>query len=383
MCAVPRGLLACMLLAAIGGTPEAAAQWRLDGYAKDLALVSRSVVDDDAYFLNLGRLRLQGSASRGTLHAEAWWDTEWLAGSWFSAPEAALGRQLASSGTSGRPFADLDWTISDGPRHTLDQRLFRATVAWSTPRAVVTVGRQRVAWGTGFVWTPTDVLHPLEPAAIERDEKRGVDAIQIVLPDGSFGAAELVFAPGRSAGAHRFAGRVRGHVGEYDVTAMGGRFGREWVVGGDFAGYVGTAGFRGEAAVTRTASGRWTLRATANVDHMPAESVYGFIELHFNGPGEHDVAQYEWGAMAQGDLVNVGRWYAASAIAWTVTPLVSVSGYVVHNLGDGSSLLGPIVTWSAAENLDASAGYYLFRGGRTTEYGAAHDAAFLTLQYFF
>lgn len=383
MCAATRIPFSFLLLTVVAGTPQAHAQWRLDGYIKDLAITSRSVIDDERYLLNLGRFRLQGSASRGPVHAEAWLDTEWLAGSWFSTPEAVFGATMASRGLTEKPFADLDWRITDGPRHTLDQRLFRATVAWDTPRATVTIGRQRVAWGTGFVWTPTDVLHPLEPAAIERDEKRGVDAIQVVLPDGSFGAAELVFAPGGRERDHRFAARVRGHVGEYDVTAMGGRFGRAWVVGGDFAGYIANAGFRGEAAVTRTGSGRWTLRATTNVDYTLSESTYGFVELHFNGPGEQDVAQYQWGTMAQGDLVNLGRWYAASALAWTVNPLTTFSGYLVHNLGDGSSLVGPVVTRSLAENLDAGVGYYLFRGRTLSEYGALHDAAFLTLQLYF
>lgn len=371
------------LIVTLSSVGPASGQFRLDGYAKDLAVTSRSVIDDERYLLNLGRLRLQGSASSGSVHAEAWLDTEWLAGSWFSTPEAAFGATVASSGLTEKPFVDLDWRLSDGPRHTLDQRLFRATVAWETPRATVTIGRQRVAWGTGFVWTPTDVLHPLQPSAIEREEKRGVDAIQVVLPDGSFGAAELVLAPGRSERDHRFAARVRGHVGEYDITAMGGRFGRAWVIGGDFAGYVANAGFRGEAAVTRSGSGRWTLRATTNLDYTPSESTYGFIELHFNGPGESDVAQYEWGALAEGGLVNLGRWYAAGALVWTLNPLTTFSGYGVHNLGDGSSLVGPVVTRSLAENLDAGFGYYLFRGSPQTEFGALHDAAFLSLQYYF
>jgi hypothetical protein len=373
-----RTILFALAVVAAAGTARAqpAVEWA--GYAKNLAVRSRSVLDGDAFLLDMTRFRIQPSILHGRWHAEAWVDTELLAGSWFETPEAAFADAVTTE-----PFVDLDWNVASGSRFRLDQKVFRATVAWHGDRAAVTAGRQRVSWGTGFVWTPTDVLHPIEPAAIERDEKPAVDAVQVVVPTGPLTGVEAVFAPGRRAGRHRVAGRFRGHVGEYDWTLMGGRFEDRWIVGGDFAGYVVDGGLRGEAAFTRSPSGDWSVRATANGDYTFSGGFYAFLEAHYNGAGAWDRADYDRIALVRGGILNLGRLYAATGITYLWTPLVTATLYVVQNLGDGSSLIGPGLSWSALQNAEVAAGVYIFRGPATSEYGAYRDAAFVSLQFFF
>ncbi|WP_457651226.1 hypothetical protein [Rhodocaloribacter sp.] len=349
------------------------------GYAKNLAVRSQSFFTREDYFLDLSRFRLQMLGDLGArVHTELWLDTEVLAGSFLRTPDFAFSRSLERT-----TLLDLDWSPVKGRRVRVEQRLFRAFATVYAGRAQLTAGRQRVAWGTGFVWTPTDLLNPVSPTAIEREEKEGVDALYGVVSLGALSRAEAVVAPGRRHGQTSAAARLSATAGEYDVALMGGRFRRAWVLGGDFAGYAGDAGLRGEAAFTRPDHGRSYLRATLNADYNFPGGYYVFVELHHNGVGARDKAKYDPRALLEGVIFNLAREYAAASVSKSVTPLVSLSLYALQNLNDGSGLAGPALVWSAAENLEVSLSAYVFHGARDTEFGAFENVYFGSVQFFF
>lgn len=351
---------------------------QFDGYLKDLATRGSSVLGNDTFFLNTFRSRNQLAAGIGQhFSTEVWLDTEVLAGSFLESEEFRAGQNLAFD-----EFADLDWTIKSSDDYQIRQSLFRltASASYGTVRAVV--GRQRIAWGTGFVWTPTDVLNPVSPVAIERDEKAGVDAAYVEYALGPMTRVEAAFAPSRDAERTSVAGRFSSHAGEFDVSAMGGRIRDAWIFGGDYAGYLGNAGFRGEAAFT-SGMGRNFVRAVVNADYNFPGDYYTFVELHYNGSGATDPDEYDYSQLLNGQTLNLGKYYAAASVSKSFTPLVAGSFYGILNANDGSGLAGPAVIWSARENLELSASAYVFFGASDTEYGRAGNVYFVIAQYFF
>jgi hypothetical protein len=356
----------------------------LRGYARDLAVGSRSVITGDPYFLNVTRLRLQGLASVGpALRGEVWLDTEALAGSFLGTPEYALREMFV------RPtWLDLEWTIAERDRFVVQQRLFRAFVTADLGPVEVTAGRQRVAWGTGFVWNPTDLLNPTSPTAIERAEKEGVDAVYTSVQLGALSRLEAAVAPGRTD-QRAAAGRISTNVHEYDLALMGGRFREAWVVGGDFAGYIGDAGFRGEAAYTRPdgldgLNRPAFFRGVVNADYRFPGDLYAFIELYHNGAGTRDKARYvEAIARPQDLLFGLGMEYGALMLTRPLSPLVATSIYALANLNDASGLVGPTVSWSAMQNLEVSASAYAFLGAADTEFGMQKSAVFGAVTWYF
>ncbi|RMF65185.1 MAG: hypothetical protein D6746_00750 [Bacteroidetes bacterium] len=364
------------LLATTAGAQ--APSFSVRGYAKNLALRSQSFFTKDPLFLDLTRLRLQGLADGPRWHGELWLDTEALTGDFLTSPDYAFGQARERT-----TLTDLDWTLLERRRLVVRQQLFRAFVTVYAGRAQLTLGRQRVAWGTGFVWNPTDLLNPVDPTAIEREEKAGVDAAYGALTLGALSRLEAVVAPGRRHGQTSVAARLSGTIGEYDLALMGGRFRRSWVLGGDFAGYVGDGGLRGEAALTFPDAGRAYLRATLNADYNFAGGYYVFVELHHNGPGTRDRRRYDVGALLEGVLFNVAREYAAASVSKSLSPLVAFNLYALQNLNDGSGLAGPALVWSAAENLEVSASAYVFYGPGDTEFGALENVYFGAVQFFF
>ncbi|MDX1741774.1 MAG: hypothetical protein R3178_10785, partial [Rhodothermales bacterium] len=244
-------------------------------------------------------------------------------------------------------------------------------------------GRQRIAWGTGFAWNPTDLLNPYNPAAIELDEKAGIDALHVSAATGDFSHVEFAFAPASDRENVSAAGRVTSHWGEYDISAMGGYFREDWVVGGDFAGYVGDAGLRGEAALTIPEEGDAYIRFTLTVDRSFQGDVYAFAEFYLNGQGTTDKSDYDFGRLLTGRVFNVARDYLALSATKAITPLFAGGIYGLVNIDDQSALIGPSFSYSLRQDLEIGAAVYLFAGKNDTEFGRQENAYFGYLQWFF
>lgn len=351
----------------------------VSGYLKDLFIRSKSFFNQESYSFNIGRLRLKGSADvTGFLHSEVWLDNEVLVGNFLKTLDFRLSRQFE------RPtFVDLKKTVASRADYRIETSLFRAFATLYVRDTELTVGRQRIAWGTGFVWNPTDLLNPFNPAAIELEEKQGVDAVYWVAPLGALSRLEATFAPGRkrlkSSGALRLTSNWR----NYDFALMAGDFQHDKVLGGDFAGYIGGAGFRGEFAYTWKDEGGNFFRAVLNADYNFPGDIYAFAELYYNGQGARKKQNYDLSALLSGTTFNLARNYAAFSLNKAITPLLGASVYSIFNLNDASSLLGPSLTYSLATNLELAISAYLTTGADDSEYGRLASSFFTYLQFFF
>ena len=241
------------------------------------------------------------------------------------------------------------------------------------------LGRQRIAWGTGRVWNPTDRFNPINPAAYDRVEKDGVDALSVKYYAGPFTDAEaVVVAEDRF---HRWGGgaRVRTDLGGYDLSAMAGRFDGLTLAGGDFAGSAFGWGVRGEGVVCLDGAPRY-VNLVLGFDNQFSETFYGLTEYFHNGAGGRP---YDFAALAAGTIVQVGGDYLYTGVTWRMHPIVTAQAAVSLNLGDGSGFVMPRLAWEAGENLEISAGALLVYGGPGSEYGAYETAAFCSLTLWF
>ena len=367
-----------LLLCANSGA-HAQVEGSFSGYAKNLGIRSNSFLASAPYYLNISRVRTVGRVDVNTVvHGELWLDTELLTGSFLQTADFQLGNSLERTS-----YLDLDWMISSDSHHQLRQSFFRAHVSLYLDQFQFTAGRQRIAWGTGFVWNPTDILNPVSPTTIERDEKFGVDALYAVVPLGALSQIEGVWAIGRTPALSSYAARASFNVGEYDIAFVGGYFRETWVLGGDVAGYLGDAGLRGEWAMRAPESGPVQLRATVNADYNFASGYYTVAEIHYNSPGSSASSDYDLGALLDGTVFNLAELYSAFIISKSLTPLIGANIYSLLNLNDGSGLAGPAVSWAMFQNVELSLSSYLFFGPDASEFGAFRNAYFGSLQVYF
>lgn len=379
-----RASLLVLLLAS-----PAAAGVKAGGYVKDFWQYSHSVFDGRAYNLNTARARLTLDAERSVFKAHLDFDNQFAAGSYFRTTEF---RRFGYA--PPKPWLDMEHTVSTGVANGYGIGAYRAWIGVEDERGVVRLGRQRVAWGTGKLWNPTDVLNPYDPTNVERDERRGVDALYARAGVGSLGQAELAWAPGDRWVEHAVLARVRANWREWDGSLMGGKIPgstASFVVGGDFAGSVADGTAHGEAAWFAPESRTPYWKAGLGYDYSFAsdskwtalrDAAFVF-EAYHAGSGATDPRRYDLAAVRAGREPGVARNYFGATASKDLHTLLKLECASIVNADDGSTLAYPSLSWNAAPDLWLTAAWRRFGGDKLSEYGPQPNAAVLTAQYWF
>lgn len=349
------------------------------GYYKNLLVNSRTTFPlEEDFTLDLNRLRLE---ARGRpldwLAFEVQYDHEVFLGSFL---DTAQFRQLKA--TPPATYWDLEDDYLDRGSVFARHRLYRGFVTLNAPVADFTLGRQRIAWGSGRFWNPTDLLNPLNPIAVEREERQGADAVLVQRNLGPLSRLSFVYAPQRGADASR-AVHYRTNFLKTDVALSLGEFRGDGVVGLDIVGRIGEGGLRLEAARTESDTGADFIRAVAGFDYAFANTLALSIEYYYNGQGTSEQTQYDFARLLAGSIQNVARHYVGVQAVYDITPLLRSDNAVIVNTDDGSRFLAPRLIYSIAPNVDGAVGLQRFGGRPGSEYASFSNVYFVYVQWFF
>jgi hypothetical protein len=255
-------------------------------------------------------------------------------------------------------------------------------VSWSGTHTDITLGRQRIAWGTGRFWSPLDILNPFDATRLEREERPGVDALLVDRRLGPLGKFNGVFAPATERSRAAIAGYVHGNAYGTDYSLLLGNFRGERLVGADFSGRLGGVGIRGEATASRPDTGRF-IRALLGADYGFGNTFTVTGELYFNGEGESQPSRYDFPGLFEGRIRSVARHYGAIAVSYQMSPLLKAVAYSILNVDDRSRAIWPVLEYSAATNFDLSGGIQMFSGTAGTEYGRFRNVLHFRTKWFF
>lgn len=251
------------------------------------------------------------------------------------------------------------WTLSDAFRIQADGRtLLRTTSAGTDDDARIDrlqasfrkgaveahVGRQRINWGKTMVWNPNDVFNAYAFLDVDAEVRPSTDAVLAQWGWGVNSAVEI------GATKDVTGALVRGSIGTYDVQWLTAWYKEQLVLGGGWAGYVGSSGFKGEGSWF---TGDGTVSMSLGADHMLNNGVYVNAELLKNGG-------YDGSGSAIGLLANPpspeNLFPAPSAYMLgagsAVHPLFSLNLAVVGALTRDITILVPQATYSITEDLD-------------------------------
>lgn len=361
-----------LVFAAWGAVPaRAQIEFQFSGYVVNLPICERENASaaqlfnlDQNQILDLTRLRLRPSLLL--------WDGATIAlehevtGLYHS---NSLSEFLTTT-TLRRQLLDLRWDPVNEAHFTASHFVDRLYFRQNLQSASLIIGRQRIAWGTGRIWNPTDLFNPINPASFEKLEKDGADAISLKYYFASFTDLELVYNPEdhfkRWNGAFRFLTNYR----EYDVSVMGGYFDNRLLAGGDFAGNFFDAGLRGEGifSADRNSLSRSFVKFILGLDYQFTAKLYGLIEYQYNGEGQTEENKYELQRLFTGEILNLNRNYLFVDVTYQIHPLVNTAIGFNLNLNDGSGFLSPVVTYSMQSNVDVSFGGLVVFGKERSEY---------------
>lgn len=372
--------IAVVCLSILWSTGVRAQDLKVSGYYKNLLVDSQTVSPaGQPYTLDLNRLRLElkGKLSESVV-LDLQYDNEVLLGNYLHTGQFATQKDQ-------RPdqYWHLDRNYGEGGSWYGRHRLYRASVTLSSGDTDLRLGRQRIAWGTGRFWSPVDLLNPINPIALEREERLGVDAILAEHKLGPLSRISAVYAPRHEAGESSAALNWHSNAARVDYSLIAGRFGRERVIGGDIATQWGSAGVRAELTHNDPDTGPAYRRAVLAIDYAFPNTLTLSGELYYNGAGAAERTSYDFASLFAGRIQNVGRQYFGGYAGYEITPLVKSANYFIVNLADRSRFFSPVLVFSVEANLDLSVGVQFFGGSQGSEYARLNDVYYAQLQWFF
>lgn len=378
-----------MSLAALAqaSSPDTQPVWSQEfgGYFKDLAAGSRSYFTQDAWGDNLDRLRLTYDAKYGdcfTAHVD--YDNEIHQGNLIGLPDFATVRERQSAA-----WLPLLYVFVNRPNVYWDTSLYRAYASLHSSAATLTVGRQRIGWGTAHFFSPMDMFNPISPLQVESGERQGVDAALAELRTPGALRWNLVYAPQDGFRRTTSAIRLSRTIRNYDFDAAVARFGEDWTAGFDFAGQIGGAGLRGELTYrwrhpppgAPPISTRDALRFVVGSDYAFANGLY-IVGEYFYNQGQPDVLPGQSlnpTVLLQfsNEIFTLHRHFVSAGASYPLTPLWKLETYTVTDVAGPSLVVLPRLSHSLSANTDLNFGAQLFVSSQTGEFHGLSDLAYV------
>jgi hypothetical protein len=260
-----------------------------------------------------------------------------------------------------RRLVDFEPTLAESRESRLSQDLDLLALRLKTSFADFVAGRQVLSWGSGRLWNPTDLLSPFGPAEIDREVRRGVDALRVSVPLAATAQLELLWLPQPEARDHGGVLRSQVNLLGFDVAPSVAKYVRDLVFGLDTAGDLGSFGVHAELAWTRAldlgldGSRDQFLRAVAGADWRATDRLVVTGEYYYNGWGARDPSGYlqvlRSPRVVRGEVFGAARHYLGLILAWQATELLTVQGITLANVTDPSAELIPALEYWAEQSL--------------------------------
>jgi hypothetical protein len=292
-------------------------------------------------------------------------------------------------------FADLGKAIWNEKSSVGYLEIDRLWFDWVKNDFEATIGRQRIAWGTSWVWNPIDIFNPLSILDFDYEERPAVDALRMQYYTGAVSKVEFTFVPAKNKKDIIAAGLVSVNKWNYDFNFIGGVKKERWLAGAGWVGDIEGAGFRGELLVSK---GKEVSLPFSNNTFGTDDPIYSFVlsgdytfpnsfyihteVLHNNIGVEDQTLLYQQQALDLG-LLTAARWSLYQEFAYDITPLMRGTIFGLFNPDDKSFVIVPSVSYSVVTNLDLLLLGMFFDGNPITEFGDYGSTLFIRLKYSF
>ena len=245
----------------------------------------------------------------------------------------------------------------------------------------LTIGRQAVTWGSGFVFNPLDLFSPYAPTTVDREYKTGADLLQLekLFDAGELQALYIMRQDSVRSSADVLTGAIKWHalVGDLEYELLVGQHFEERVFGAMFRRSLVGSLVRVDLLNTCddddcVLSGLVNIDRAFTVGRLP---IYAFVELFHNGYGVDDlnqdvVSDSLFERIQRGELFTLMRDYAAFGIntVWHAQWTQSVS--LIGNVDDGSALFQTFFTFDPNDSARVQFGVVVPFGTTNGEFGA-------------
>lgn len=350
----------------------------LKGYYKNLYFTTQSQGTGDRLHADLNRIRTEWDAKFWKkLSAKVIWDNEIIAGNYVNSPEFAF-RQAQRN----IPYGDLDYELVRQRDFFYGQHFYRAYARLDLDPVVFIAGRQKIDWGVMRLFSPTDLFTRLPIFDIEKDERVGVTAANVTVTPMTGLKINAVYAIDPDIDQSRIGGRITKTLGRFDVSALGGRFLQDEMVGFDLTGDVKKAGVRGEFIYDHAQFAKDFVQLAAGVDYGWENSLYVAVEYFFNGQATNTFVATPLLPLGT-QIQSRHKHFVSLQLKYDITPLWKVMLMNVVDVAGGSFFVNPETRYAPLSWLEFTGGAHVPIGRARGEFTAIPNVYYLQTQMFF
>jgi len=271
----------------------------------------------------------------------------------------------------------------------------------------LTVGKQQISLGTGYVWNPTDVFNVkdvLDPTY----EQPGHNAVRLDIPVDGRHTATLLYAPEASWGESGKLLQLKGGAGRFDysLTLIETRWTfhdysrfdagslnfaalpeRRRLWGGSAVGELLGMGVWAELAFNTMERSKDFYELVLGSDYTFDFQTYFMVEYYRNTLGKSDYRTYglnDWMRFFTSEQKSVTRDQFYSLVQHPVTDLLVLGFQCLLSLSDGSCSFVPLARYSLSDDTELFAYLNLNIGSEGKTYGCSLGrAGLLRLRVYF
>ncbi|MFC2103700.1 hypothetical protein ACFLSS_04645, partial [Bacteroidota bacterium] len=327
-----------------------------NGYAKYLFSSTKFAGSDDRYSDNLIHLRLNTK----------WYPTNEFTSALDLRFRAFYGESVqklpnfSNLVKSKRDWVNLDCVIWDKNKTVGYLEVDRLWIDWVKGNFQATVGRQRIAWGTAWVWNPTDLFNPLDVLDFDYEELPGVDAVRMQYYTGAVTKIEGGYKPAKDKRDVIIAGLWSINLSDYDFNLIAGMRDNRWIAGGSWAGDILNAGFRGEIIISEapdrnnssllfrelgetslSSFSKPMIAVALSGDYTFPNTFYIHTELLYNNSGKTKYTLLHSAEARELGMLTAARWAIYQEFAYEISPLLRGILFGIFNPNDKSYIIVP------------------------------------------
>lgn len=353
----------------------------LQGYYKNLFFTSNDLVADTRYYGDVNRLRTDWDMKAWSwLSAKVIWDNEVILGNYVQAFDFAASESLRDS-----PQMNLYYNIVQKKNFYYGQNFYRAYLKIAPKPLTLIAGRQKIDWGVARILSPTDLYTPLSTFALEPTEKVGTDAANLTIPITKSTKLNAVYSINRHFSSSRTGATLTQTIGRFDVTALGGRFLKDTILGFNFTGDIKNVGVRGEFIYDFSVSGGNFAQLTAGMDYGFANSFTIIAEYFFNGQASDTFSPtFLLTPLPTANQIQTQHsQFIALQMKYDITPLLTPSLLTTWDILGSSVFVRPEIKYSVLSWMDLTAFAHFPMGKAGGDFTSLPNVYAFQLQMFY
>jgi hypothetical protein len=272
------------------------------------------------------------------------------------------------------PGMEPFYVLNFANRTFLDNAYFRL----SLKHFDLTVGKQQISLGTGYVWNPMDVFN-IKELVDPTYEQPGHNAVRLDVPVGDAYTITALYAPDDTWKSSGKLIQFKGRLSRFDYSLIA--IEKVWrfhdytqfdlgkmnflelpeqrrLLGASTAGELFGLGVWAEFAYNWMESTDDFYELVIGTDYTFDSQTYVMVEYYRNTLGKTDHEQYtlnDWMRVFTAEQKTISRDQVYMFVQHPVTDLINLGLQSIFSISDGSLALVPVMNYSFSENIDIMA----------------------------